>query len=68
MKKAYSKYAFLFLRAAFEKAIKIAKLIVANENTSHLSLSHFIALNDALDCKSKCWLNFSICSAIASSR
>ena len=26
----------LFLYASFEKAIKIVKLIVANENTSHL--------------------------------
>ncbi|MGE8540865.1 hypothetical protein [Acinetobacter sp. ANC 3813] len=44
---------FLFLKLAFKKAIKIAKLIVANENTSHLSLCHFIALIDELDCKSE---------------
>ena len=30
----------------FKKAIKVAKLIVANENTSHLLLQHFIVLSD----------------------
>ena len=35
----------LFLYASFEKFIKIAKLIVANENTSHLSYRHFNCMN-----------------------
>ena len=38
-------------QCAFEKAIKIGKLIVANENTSHLSLCYFIVLTDEPDCK-----------------
>ncbi len=42
---------FFMAQCAFEKAIKIGKLIVANENTSHLSLCHFIALSNELNCK-----------------
>ena len=34
---------------AFKKAIKFAKLIVANENTSHLLLLHIIVLSDEHD-------------------
>ena len=42
---------FLFLDTKrMKKAIKLIKLIVANENTSHLLLHHLIVLTDDHDC------------------